>query len=268
MARPLYQVDSFTGEPFEGNPAGVCLLDAPAEAAWMQRVAAEMNLSETAFITPPHGDGLRRIRYFTPTVEVELCGHATLASAHVLWERGDVPDREAVRLTTIADETLTCTRGDGGWIAMDFPLDEPVEVDPPAGLVEALSVTPRAVCRGRYDWLVEVEDEGAVRGLWPKPDDLRPFDRGVLVTARADAHEFDFVSRCFFPAAGIDEDPVTGSAHGALGAYWSRRLDKAQMTAYQASRRGGTVRLTVDRSRGRATIAGRAVTVFAAELRV
>jgi predicted PhzF superfamily epimerase YddE/YHI9 len=269
--RPLYQVDAFTDAPFAGNPAAVCLLEADADPAWMQRVAAEMNLSETAFLRPAAEDGRYRLRWFTPTVEVELCGHATLASAHVLFSEGLAEAGQPLRFDS-ASGPLSARAGAGGDIWLDFPATPAAPVDPPGGLLEALGPGPvRWVGLGRLDYLVELADEAAVRELAP---DLRWLerlgDRGVIVTAAsadgagAGAGGYDFVSRYFAPGAGIAEDPVTGSAHCALGPFWAGRLGRDELTGFQASARGGLVQV---RPRGdRVLLGGRAVTVLRGQL--
>lgn len=258
MSRILYQVDAFTDRPFHGNPAGVCVLPAPAGAAWMQRVAAEMNLSETAFLVP-RGAGDFDLRWFTPAVEVDLCGHATLASAHVLWERGYLAaEREAIFHTKSG--TLRAVREDDGGITMDFPAEPVAPVPEPPGLAAALGVRPRATARNRMDLLVELADADAVRSLTPDVSALSRLDaRGIIVTAPGDAH--DFVSRFFAPRVGIAEDPVTGSAHCALGPYWAERLNRPDLVGFQASARGGVVRVRPEGDR--VWIGGQAVTVMA-----
>jgi predicted PhzF superfamily epimerase YddE/YHI9 len=264
---PLFQVDAFTAEPFAGNPAAVCLLDGDEDAGWMQRVAAEMNLSETAFLRPAAESGRFGLRWFTPTVEVELSGHATLASAHVLWSEGLAGNGQAVRFDT-ASGALTARPGADGTIWLDFPATPAAAVDPPPGLLEALGGGPAGfVGLGRFDYLVELADEAAMRGLAPE---VRRLDglgtRGVIVTAAAAAGSagYDFVSRYFAPAAGIDEDPVTGSAHCTLGPFWAARLDRQELTGYQASRRGGLVRVRPEGDR--VQLGGRAVTVLRGRL--
>jgi PhzF family phenazine biosynthesis protein len=261
---PLLQVDAFTSEPFRGNPAAVCLLDQPASDPWMLAVAAEMNLSETAFVLArADGDGFG-LRWFTPKVEVELCGHATLAAAHVLWETGWLAAGDAARFHT-ASGVLTCTRN-GATIWMDFPALPSEDVDEPRGLAAALGASPVRVARNRHDHLVELASPDAVRTLDPDLAALAEIEtRAIVVTARAeDDHEYDFVSRCFGPRVGIDEDPVTGSAHCALGPWWAARLGRAQLVGYQASARGGIVHVTVDGDRVR--LGGDAVTVVRGEL--
>jgi PhzF family phenazine biosynthesis protein len=263
MTIPLYHVNAFTDRPFAGNPAAVCLLPAWREDPWLQAVAADMNLAETAFLTRT-ADGFQ-LRWFTPAVEVALCGHATLASAHVLWQEGLVPTQEEIRFHTLSGVLRAVP--DGGDIDLDFPLtpDEPAE--PPAGLLEALGVSPRYVGRSQFDYLVEVDSEATLRRLTPNFPLLKTVTaRGVIVTSRSAEPAFDFVSRFFAPAAGIDEDPVTGSAHCSLGAFWRKRLNRDDFRAYQASARGGVVRVRV---RGdRVFLGGRAVTIAKGSLLV
>ena len=263
MAISIVQVDAFTHRPFAGNPAAVCVLTEPRPDAWMRDVAREMNLSETAFLVRENGDF--RLRWFTPAVEVALCGHATLASAHVLWEDGHLPSGAQARFHTLSGILLADQKGD--WIEMDFPAKTGTPVDPPAGLLASLGLQPAdalAVERNQFDYLVEVESEDRVRALAPDYTALKKVEaRGVIVTSRA-AGGYDFISRFFAPAAGVDEDPVTGSAHCALGPYWMAKLGKAEFVAHQASGRGGTVRVSV---RGdRVLLGGQAVTVMRAQL--
>lgn len=261
MSIDIVQVDAFTAVPFAGNPAGVCLLDAPAPVTWMQAVAAEMNLSETAFVSPG-GDGYD-LRWFTPAVEVDLCGHATLATAHVLRERG-APSTAVVRFHTRSG--LLTARFDGAWIELDFPAKPAVPVPVPDGLAEALGAAPVRVERSHFDLLVELASEGVVRGLEPDIAAVSRVDaRGVIVTAAASEPGVDFVSRFFAPRVGVPEDPVTGSAHCCLAPFWARRFGRDALTGYQASRRGGTVRV---RAAGdRVILAGEAVTVLQGRLR-
>ena len=260
MPIPLFQVDAFTDKPFGGNPAAVCLLDAPRDAAWMQEVGREMNLSETAFVSP-QGDGYD-LRWFTPTCEIDLCGHATLASAHVLWETERLASDSPAKFRTKSG-LLTCHRR-GAWIEMDFPATPPKDAPSPAGLAEALGLSPRNTARSRFDWLVEVGDEAEVRAAAPDFGMLKKVEaRGVIVTARA-SKGVDFVSRFFAPAAGVDEDPVTGSAHCCLTPYWSPKLGKQEMLARQISARGGEVRVKLQGDR--VLLSGQAVTVLRGEL--
>jgi PhzF family phenazine biosynthesis protein len=257
----LRVVDAFTDRPFTGAPAGVVVLDRFPEDAWMQRVAAEVNHAETAFLHRlPSGDGWA-LRWFTPAVEVDLCGHATLAAAHVLAEPGPV------RFHTRSG-VLTAAPGPDGMITLDFPTAPltPRAADP--ALAAALGVAIVAVCHtGPHtdDLLVEVADEQTVRSVVPDLRALVPLSRrGVIVTAAGDAAGHDFVSRFFGPAVGVDEDPVTGSAHTALTPYWAERLGRTELTGYQASPRGGYVRVALHGDRTR--ISGHAVTVIDGEL--
>ena len=262
----VLQVDAFTDEPFAGNPAAVCLLNGPAEPEWMQSVAREMNLSETAFLYSRQN--AFSLRWFTPAVEVELCGHATLASAHALWEEGVLDPMESALFDTLSGRLAATRRGDG--IEMDFPAEYAQTCEPPPGLLDSLGgVTPVAVARNRFDILIEVADEATVRALRPDFQRLSSVAvRGVMVTARAGnelvASGVDFVSRFFAPAVGVDEDPVTGSAHCCLGPWWAGRLGTDDLLGRQVSDRGGTVGVRVRSDR--VLLAGRAVTVLKGEL--
>lgn len=262
MPTRIHQVDAFTDQPFRGNPAAVCVLAGPAPEPWMLAVAREMNLSETAFLFR-EGDAWR-LRWFTPEVEVALCGHATLASAHVLYETGVAPRSEALRFETLSGRLGA--RAVDGRIELDFPAKRIEEQPPPAGLLDALGVRAVFVGRNVFDWLVEVESEDDVRACAPDFGRLKRVDaRGVIVTSRSSDRRYDCVSRFFAPAVGIDEDPVTGSAHCALAPYWARKLGRTSLPAYQASRRGGVLWLTV--AGERVLIGGHAVTVLTGELR-
>lgn len=262
MGTPIWQVDAFTREPFRGNPAAVCLLSEPRSESWMQQVALEMNLSETAFVVQePRG---YLLRWFTPATEVRLCGHATLASAHVLWAEGFVDSSRMIEFRTIHSGVLTAQYRDQE-IELDFPARPPVEAPAPEGLAEALGCDPVLVARGGNDVLVLAENEAQVRAIRPDYHRLRQVEaRGIIVTAPA--ADFDFVSRFFAPAVGVDEDPVTGSAHCCLCPFWAERLGKDSMVGYQASARGGVV--TVNLSGDRVKLAGPAVTTFRGELLV
>ena len=261
MSLRIAQVDAFTDKPFAGNPAAVCLLPVPRDEGWMQSVAREMNLSETAFLVP-QSDGYA-LRWFTPAVEVALCGHATLASAHVLWEDGHLPPGRQARFHTRSG-LLTGDRA-GEWIELDFPAKREEPAPAPAGLAQALGVAPKYVGRNQFDYLVEVDGESTVRNLAPDHAALAALPvRGVIVTSRADSRGYDFVSRFFAPGSGVPEDPVTGSAHCALGPYWQARLGKSDFVAYQASPRGGVVRVRVVGERVK--LGGKAVTVLRGEL--
>jgi PhzF family phenazine biosynthesis protein len=267
---PIAVIDAFAAQPFQGNPAAVCLLAAgtpPPPDAWMQSLSAEMNLSETAYLQlqPLSGDGGFGLRWLTPTREVDLCGHATLASAHFLWDTGILEPHETARFHTRSG-LLTAERK-SDWIELNFPAQPANEVDPPAGLQAALGVNSILFTgKSRTDLLVELASEDAVRQLHPDLTQLANIDaRGVIVTAKG-AGEFDCVSRCFYPRCGIPEDPVTGSAHCALAPYWAAELGKSELLAYQASARGGILRLRVDGDRVR--IGGQAVTVWRGTLNV
>jgi predicted PhzF superfamily epimerase YddE/YHI9 len=258
MGLRIVQVDAFTDKPFGGNPAAVCVLRAARSEAWMQAVAREMNLSETAFLVR-RADGAHDLRWFTPAVEVALCGHATLASAHVLWETGQLAPDEQARFHTKSG-LLTAERASTGWIELDFPI-KPEELAPePPGLAEALGVRARYIGKNLFDYIVEVDSEDVVRGVTPDFSRLASLPvRGTMVTARS-APPYDFVSRFFAPSAGVNEDPVTGSAHCCLTPYWASRLGKTEMLAYQASARGGVVRVRL--AGDRVKLGGQAVTVL------
>ncbi len=261
MAQTIFHVDAFADTVFAGNPAGVCILQEPRSEAWMQKVAQEMNMSETAFLHK-RGDGYG-LRWFTPVVEVDLCGHATLASAHILWETGLLGIEDKARFHTRSG-LLTAKRRDE-WIELDFPSLPDRRVEVPKGLAKAIGVKPRYVGRSRFDSIVEVSSENSVRTMKPDFTLLSKLPiRGLIVTAKAKTEPYDFVSRFFAPQVGINEDPVTGSAYSVLGPFWKGRLHKNELLAYQASRRGGVIRVKVgDR---RVYIGGKAVTVFKAEL--
>ncbi len=263
MSVRIVQVDAFTATPFAGNPAAVCVLPSPASEGWMQRVAREMNLSETAFLV--RTGNAWQLRWFTPTIEMALCGHATLASAHVLWEDRHLPAGTQARFDTQSGR-LTADR-DGSWIAMDFPAEPAAPIEAPPDLITGLGVKPVAVGKNRMDYLVEVGSEAEVLAVAPDFGTLRRVPvRGVIVTARAAGSGVDFVSRFFAPGAGVDEDPVTGSAHCALAPYWAEKLGRAELVGRQASARGGIVRV---RAKGeRVILAGQAVVVLRGDLDV
>jgi PhzF family phenazine biosynthesis protein len=253
----LVHVDAFTDHAFAGNAAAVCLLPGAADGAWMQAVADEMQLAATAFVWPLAVGW--QLRWFSPTSELALCGHGTLASAHVLLERGDVPSDEVIRFTTAAG-LLSASRREGR-IELDFPAEPSSPAEAPADLLGALGQTPLRVERNRFDYLVELESEAAVRAACPDLTRLRNVQtRGVIITARSSTTDGDFVSRFFAPSVGIDEDPVTGSAHCCLGPYWQRYLGKASMVGIQVSRRGGVVHVQVAGDRVR--LGGQAVTIL------
>lgn len=261
MPQKFYQVDAFTDQPFAGNPAGVCILAEPGDEAWMQDVAREMNMSETAFLVPVAGDF--NLRWFTPTVEVDLCGHATLASAHILWETGLLAPDQPARFHTRSG-LLICERQDG-WIEMDFPARPPAAAAPPPGLLEALEVQALYVGRNVDDYLVEVATEHEIYAIDPYFGRLKKVPaRGVIVTCATVSPNHDFISRFFAPASGVDEDPVTGSAHTCLGPYWAEKLGKRELVGYQASARGGVVHVQVGEER--VLLGGQAVTMLRGEL--
>jgi len=255
MEANFFHVDAFTDAAFKGNPAAVVLLDQPRDEFWMQCFAAEMNLSETAFVS--RGEKAFGLRWFTPLAEVDLCGHATLASAHALWEVKAAPPGE-IRFSTRSG--ILRALSNGGGIELDFPAKPPTDGDAPAGLAEALRVTFQYRGRNAFDHLVEVDSEHALRNVNPDMNALsRVQCRGVIVTARASSLRYDFASRFFAPSVGVDEDPVTGSAHCCLAPFWSGRLGKTEMLGYQASARGGYVRVRV--APDRVFLGGRACTV-------
>jgi len=263
MSAPLYLVDSFTSQAFAGNPAGVVLLDAPQNENWMQRVAAEVNQAETAFLVRQQ-DGFD-LRWFTPTVEVDLCGHATLGSAHILWEEGYLASGMEARFHTRSG--ILKASPDSGWIKLDFPATPPEPCEVPDGLLQSLGLSGGSVLRSRFDYLVSIESAEQIRRLVPDLVAMRKIpSRGVIVTAASDLPDADFVSRFFAPRFGVDEDPVTGSAHCALAPYWAQRLGRKRLTGYQASPRGGFVR--VEHAGERVLLSGKAVTVYKATLTV
>lgn len=262
MVVRLAVVDAFTDRAFSGNPAGVCLLDEPVDETWMQAVASELHLSETAFLSPA-GDGYL-LRWFTPTTEVPLCGHATLASAHLLWEDGQLAPGAAARFTTRSGVLIAHRTPDG--IAMAFPRRPVVPVDAPADLIAGLGLGPVTVAGDADTYLIELPDESSLRALAPDTERLAGLTCGVIVTSPSSAPEYDFVSRYFAPGIGIPEDPVTGAAHCSLGPWWQARLGKDTLRGYQASKRGGIV--GVQMLDDRVVLSGQAVTVLRGELLV
>ncbi len=263
MGQTIIQVDAFTSTPFAGNPAAVCVLPAPQEDVWMQNVAQEMNLSETAFLVR-QDDGFN-LRWFTPAVEVPLCGHATLASAHVLWSEGHLSPDEAARFHTKSGLLIAKLQGD--WIELDFPVNRSAETNPPPELSEALGVPIKSVLKNSLGYLVEVESEDLVRQMQPNFGLLKTLPvSDVIVTSRtSEGSEYDFVSRFFAPGLGIDEDPVTGAAHCCLAPFWRDHLDKDEFLAYQASSRGGVVKVHYPGDE-RVYLAGQAITILRGEL--
>lgn len=261
MSVPLFVVDAFTDVPFTGNPAAVCLLDSSRPDSWLQAVACEMNLSETAFLLP-EGDGWL-LRWFTPAVEVDLCGHATLACAHVMWERKMVLPDETIRFSTRSGQ-LAAER-DGEQIVLDFPAEPVLAVDACFDPAELLGVPAFVAGKNRMDYLVEVPDEEALQGVQPDFAALAAIPcRGMIVTCRSVERGVDFASRFFAPAVGVPEDPVTGSAHCCLGPYWGNRLGKTRMIGRQDSARGGIV--MVELAENRVRLGGLACTVARGEL--
>lgn len=269
MTVPILQIDAFTPEAFKGNPAAVCLLEEPKPDGWMQNVAAEMNLPMTAFVVPRSTINEADLRWFTPEGEMPLCGHATLASAHALWETGRLPEDQEIRFHT-ASGVLTCRRA-GQRIEMDFPALAAVEAELPPAIAEAFDIQPlNVLCQRRNDgsngnFLLVLDSEEAVRNLKPNFELLRKAaNAGVIVTACGESSGFDFVSRYFAGYIGIDEDFVTGSAHCLLTPYWASKLGKTEMSAYQASPRGGVLRVRLGGDR--VFLGGEAVTVLRGSL--
>lgn len=274
MAQAIYQVDAFTDKPFAGNPAGVCILPKKVSEEWMKAVAQEMNLSETAFLLPQEDASVEpqagktqqwfNLRWFTPVTEVDLCGHATLASAHILWETGRLRPDEQARFHTRSGMLTADRRED--WIEMNFPSKPEQPATIPADFGSVLGVQFKYVGRNQFDYLVEVEDEATLRNMKPDFQRLARLPvRGVIVTCLpADPNQYDFISRFFAPAVGVNEDPVTGSAHTCLGWFWGKRLGKTEMTAYQASARGGVVKVRL--AGERVFLSGQAVTVLRGEI--
>jgi PhzF family phenazine biosynthesis protein len=261
MGLKIYQVDAFTNKVFQGNPAAVCVLQEPPEEQWMQLLAREMNLSETAFLVPK--DEGFSLRWFTPTVEVALCGHATLASAHILWQKGFLNKDQQAKFYTKSGMLTADLKGD--LIELNFPATPETETLAPEGLEEALGIKAKYVGKTKFDYILEVDSPETVKSLQPDFTALRKLPvRGIMVTSQGDSSPYDCISRFFAPGSGIDEDPVTGSAHCCLGPFWSARLSKKNITAYQASARGGTLWIKVEADR--VYLSGHAVTVLEGEL--
>ncbi|BAZ53631.1 Phenazine biosynthesis PhzC/PhzF protein [Nostoc sp. NIES-4103] len=263
MGQIITQVDAFTNTPFAGNPAAVCVLSTPQDDVWMQNVAQEMNLSETAFLIR-QDDGFN-LRWFTPTVEVPLCGHATLASAHVLWSEAHLLPDEIARFHTKSGVLIA--KRQGAWIELDFPVNHSQTAVAPPELSQALGVPYKAVFENSLGYLVEVESEDLVRQMQPNFEEIKKLPvSNVLVTSTTnDDSTYDFVSRFFAPGLGINEDPVTGAAHCCLASFWRDRLAKDEFLAYQASSRGGVVKVRYSGG-DRVFLAGQAVTVLRGEL--
>lgn len=262
ISQSIYVVDAFAHKAFTGNPAAICILSSSESADWMQQVAAEMNLSETAFLQPIE-DGYH-LRWFTPLAEVDLCGHATLASAHILWETGLTHPKQPIRFHTKSGILTAYKKND--WIKLDFPSEAPTFVDTyPQALIDGLGVDPISVGRNQSNYIIEVPSEEMVKEMTPNFSLLQTIEaRGFLVTSRSADHTIDFISRCFFPSIGIPEDPVTGSAHCCLGPYWAYLLNKTELYAYQASKRGGFLKVRLHNNR--VHLFGQAITVLKSEL--
>lgn len=272
----IYLVDAFTDRAFAGNPAAVCVLQEEKADSWLQAVAMEMNQAETAFVWP-QAEGFR-IRWFTPESEEELCGHATLASAHILWEQALLAGGQRAVFSSRSGR-LTADRDKTGGITLNFPAEAAVAAEPPPGLAELLGLRPSDLLwtgRNRLDYMVELADEGLVRSLKPDFAALRTLVaaldfRGVIVTAPgspsgATSGRFDCVSRFFCAEPTVPEDPVTGSAHCCIGPYWAGRLGKSELLAYQASARGGVLKLAIKGAR--IELGGQALTVLKGQLLV
>jgi PhzF family phenazine biosynthesis protein len=260
----IFQVDAFADGPFTGNPAAVCLLDYMPDDAWLQGVALDMNLSETAFLLKQENGW--RLRWFTPALEVDLCGHATLASSHILFSYGYEPAGATIRFHTRSGELQVTKQGE--WLQMNFPAENPTSSPAPDGLLDALGCEASFVGKNRMDYLVEVENEEILLSLNPDYRTIRQIPvRGIIVTCRAgEDKDYDFASRFFAPAAGVDEDPVTGSAHCCLAPYWAEKLGRSSLTGFQASARGGMVKMTLVGNR--VLLGGQAVTVMEGKLLV
>lgn len=265
MEKIIYQVDAFTGELFKGNPAGVMICDKFPATELMQYIAMEMNLSETAFVMPG-GDGFQ-IRYFTPVKEVPLCGHATLASAHIIYELGLIELHDTILLKAKGATLTVCM--DEGWLSMNFPQYPLNKIDAPATFKETIGFEPVEVYSSLYDWIVAVAgSETEVKQA--KPDFEKMLMNGLghlMITAKSDTDGADFVVRCFAPIVGINEDPVTGSAHCALTPLWSEALGKQEMDSLQLSKRTGRLKVSMAEN-GRVEIKGKAITVFEAKLKI
>ncbi|MED5578516.1 MAG: PhzF family phenazine biosynthesis protein [Nitrospinota bacterium] len=263
MSFKLFHVDAFTQFPFSGNPAAVCILPSPADETWMGRVAAEINLSETAFVGK-RDDGFYFLRWFAPKGEVDLCGHATLASAYVLWDEGFHPIDQDIQFLTNSGNII-CKRSDN-WIQMNFPIIEYKEEDLPVGMIDSLGIKPKFCAKTSLnDYLLEADSEFVLEKLSPNFRKLQEFPcRGVIVTAPANGNDFDFVSRFFAPSIGIEEDHVTGSSHCSLGTFWSEKLSKKKLIAKQISERGGIIKISLGKDK--ITLSGQAVTLMRCEL--
>ena len=258
----IYQVDAFTSDPFKGNPAGVCILDKEMSDEWMQNIAAEMNLSETAFISG--GKDEYKIRFFTPESEITLCGHATLSSAHIMFETGIVKKDEVITFSSKAG--ILKIRFLDGWVVMNFPAYDLKQAQIPQDICNYIVITPLEFYRTDHGWtFVLLRNEEEVLNLSPDFKAMRNSEYGdMIVTAPSSDPRYDFCVRCFAPALGIDEDPVTGSAHCALVPFWNKKTGKKEFVSHQVSKRGGILKVSLHGER--VEIAGQAVTIFKAEL--
>lgn len=254
-------VNAFADKPFCGNPAAVCIVENDLSENKMQLIASEFNLSETAFIEKKNDHF--RLRWFSPTMEVDLCGHATLAGAHILWEQNIINNKSIISFNT--NSGILSIKKAKDRIVMDFPSEDAVETECPEEIIRSLNIKPLFSGKNRFDYIVEVGSEELVRTIKPDFGILAELNtRGIIVTSDSESRDYDFVSRFFAPNAGIPEDPVTGSAHCCLGPYWSRKLNKTKLTGYQASERSGTV--YVDIKEGRVFLGGNAVTFSSGKL--
>ena len=257
----IFTVDAFTDKLFSGNPAGVCILDEDMSENIMLSIAAEMNLSETAFVKKI--DEGFNLKWFTPKVEVQLCGHATLATAHILWEQGILSQNDEARFHTLSG-LLTVTN-DNGEYEMNFPAYTVKDVSPNEKLIEALKVTPVNFAEAEYHYICELESEEQLRNVFPSMESFMGLEKfGTIITAKSNSNDYDFVSRFFAPSKGVNEDPVTGSAHCSLGPYWMQKTGRDYFTAYQASQRGGVVKIKMND--GRVLLKGRAVTFLRGDI--
>ena len=258
----IYQVDAFTTEPFKGNPAGVCILDNEPDSSWMQNIAMEMNLSETAFVFPGHD--CRIIRYYTPEAEMKLCGHATLSASHILYETGIVKSNEEIRFSSKAGELIIKKQGD--WITMNFPVYTLEKMEPTPEFEKVIGKKPQELYKAGFGWtLALLKNEKEVRNMNPHFSLMKNSIFGdLIVTAESEDPEYDFCVRCFAPAVGIDEDPVTGSAHCALVPFWSERTGRRDFNSHQVSKREGILKVSLKGDR--VEISGQAKTIFKAEL--
>jgi len=263
MEIKIFTVDAFTSKPFAGNPAAVFILEHELTEQQMKNIAFEMNLSETAYVLK-EGDNYN-LRWFTPHSEVDLCGHATLASSHILWEKGLHNKNSTIHFQTRSG--LLKANMVNGKIELDFPIDEAHQIEVPDDLVKTLGAKPIYLGMTKWSYLAEMDSEETVRNIKPDFDLMETLEAwGLMITARSSTMEFDFVSRFFAPRKGVKEDPVTGSAHCALGPYWMKKLNKNEFTAYQASKRGGVIGVKIEGERVKLT--GEAVTVLEGKIRI